>query len=392
MPEGFKISTYEQSSAQSSEPIVPAPIQNTVIEEKPIAETPVIETPAAEKSETVVNNNGELKTVPDEKPKEEVKVETTEIEENTSNFVMPDFGGEKPSENGEVKPPAPETVNWKDVIKSVDRKEILKELGVDEFEINLHEHRQKGGKAEDYFVAKAVDWNKVSDRDMALQSLKNDYPNLDETDIKELFEDTYKQGEFEEDDAKRKGAIKMKADAYKMRQAAIQKQEQFKFPEQTKPNEIDPEQAQLTQQQRDNTIKFFTQHEATQNLINSKRVAINLGEGIKPFNFNIDKPEALVKPMVDSEAWQRVIATNPGEPDKTKLIPDVQKLQRIILAALNPNYERDIYNAGKSAGEKGFVDEGKNAKIPTNKPNVPVKESFKDKWKNPKISTYGAPA
>lgn len=391
----FKMSTYAESSATQAPVETAAPIIETPVVETTKVETPVVEEKKPEISQTVIDKKGGIKNTAVEitKPVEEsATVVETPIEENTSNFSIPDFNT-KPTEEKKSGEPITE-LNWKDALKKADVKEVLKELGLDEFEINLHEHRKRGGKTEDYINAKGIDYSKVSDRDMVLQSLQREYPNLEADDVKELFEDTYKQGDNYDEDDKRRGSIRMKAEAYKIRQSAIERQQQFKITDVAKnTNEIDTvQQQQLAQQRAEQTYKFFTEHEATQNLIKSKRVAINLGEGTKPFNFNVDKPEALVKPMLDSESWQRVIAVNPEEPDKSKLIPDVAKLQRLILQAMNPNYEKDIYNAGKSAGEKGLVDEGKNAVRPITKPSIPNKETFKEAWKNrAKVSTYGTP-
>jgi hypothetical protein len=46
-------------------------------------------------------------------------------------------------------------------------------------------------------------------------------------------------------------------------------------------------------------------------------------------------------------------------------------MQRIILAASNPNYERDLYNYGVAQGKKLLIEEGQNA----GRPNTQIPSS-----------------
>jgi uncharacterized protein (DUF934 family) len=141
--------------------------------------------------------------------------------------------------------------------------------------------------------------------------------------------------------------------------------------------EMQAQQAQQVQQ----ALQFFKEHEATKNLMESKRVAIDLGDNGK-FNFTVDKPENLMAVALDSEKWQRAIAVNPQEADPSKLIPDVAKLQKIALIALNPNYEKDLVNYGKSLGLKTIVEEGQNARRPVGSTPAQPNESFAEAIKN----------
>jgi len=83
---------------------------------------------------------------------------------------------------------------------------------------------------------------------------------------------------------------------------------------------------------------------------------------------------------LDGEKWQRAISVNPQEADPAKLIPDVAKLQKIALVALNPNYEKDLVNYGKSLGLKAIIEEGQNARRPVGsapaQPNESLGEAF----------------
>ena len=190
------------------------------------------------------------------------------------------------------------------------------------------------------------------------------------------------------------GLIQLEADAELVRQKRVTEQKQFQIPDPARTQEANTqamyeEQRKLEIDQSQKIIQFFQEHEATKNLYQSKRVAIDLGDNGK-FNFNIDKPENLMSVALDSEKWQRAISVNPQEADASKLIPDVAKLQKIALVAMNPNYERDLVNYGKSLGLKAIVEEGQNARRPIGNTPAQPNESFAEAIKTrAKVSTLG---
>jgi hypothetical protein len=191
------------------------------------------------------------------------------------------------------------------------------------------------------------------------------------------------------------GLIQLEADAELVRQKRISEQNAFQIPEVATAQEAVELQNRIAEQQKlqaeysQRIIEFFREHEATKSLYESKRVAIDLGDNGK-FNFNIDKPENLMAIALDSEKWQRAISINPQEADVNKLVPDVAKLQKIALVALNPNYEKDLVNYGKSLGLKAIVEEGQNARRPIGSTPAQPNESFAEALKTrAKVSTLG---
>jgi hypothetical protein len=318
--------------------------------------------------------------------KDDTNEAQVEKDENSSSFSIPTYNEDGTLDTTKVKEnPIVASSDWKEELKKADRKEVLKELGYDDFISEFAEFRKNGGDAYKYLEAKAFDWNKVSPQDLVIDDLKSQYPNLTDDKIEKLYQAKYKQSEFASDDDKEIGAIQLEADADLIRNKRIKEQESFQIPQIEKRQEVDNQQAVLEQQRlqeesQKQVLNFFKEHEATKSLIQSKRVAIELGDNGK-FNFNVDKPEVLMDVVLNSEKWQRAIATNPQEADVSKLVPDVSKLQRIALAALNPNYEKDLVNYGKSLGLKAIVEEGQNAKRPIGaKPtqaNETLSESFK---------------
>ena len=320
--------------------------------------------------------------------------EQAPLEDNQSSFSMPSFDEEGDFE-GEESQAAAAFVDWKEELKKANPKDILKELGYDDFLAEFAEFRKNGGDAYKYLEAKAFDWETVNHQDLVLDELKLQYPHLTDDKIEKLYQAKYKQSEYASDDDKEIGAIQLEADAELIRQKRIAEQKTFRIPDVMNSQEVNQFQERMAEQQKienervQQALQFFKEHEATKNLMDSKRVAIDLGDNGK-FNFTVDKPETLMAVALDSEKWQRAIAVNPQEADPSKLVPDVAKLQKIALVALNPNYEKDLVNYGKSLGLKSIVEEGQNARRPIGSTPAQPNESFAEAIKNrAKVGTLG---
>ena len=320
--------------------------------------------------------------------------EQAPLEDNQSSFSMPSFDGEGDFE-GEEGQAAAAVVDWKEELKKANPKDILKELGYDDFLAEFAEFRKNGGDAYKYLEAKAFDWETVNHQDLVLDELKLQYPHLTDDKIEKLYQAKYKQSEYASDDDKEIGAIQLEADAELIRQKRIAEQKTFQIPDVMNSQEVNQFQERMAEQQKieservQQALQFFKEHDATKNLMESKRVAIDLGDNGK-FNFTVDKPETLMAVALDSEKWQRAIAVNPQEADPSKLVPDVAKLQKIALVALNPNYEKDLVNYGKSLGLKSIVEEGQNARRPIGSTPAQPNESFAEAIKNrAKVGTLG---
>lgn len=320
-----------------------------------------------------------------EQGNDQVQGEQAPLEENQASFSMPTFDGE--GNEGEEGEAAANIIDWKEELKKANPKDILKELGYDDFVAEFAEFRKNGGDAYKYLEAKAFDWETVNHQDLVLDELKLQYPHLADDKIEKLYQAKYKLSEYASEEDKEVGLIQLEADAELIRQKRIVEQKAFQIPELSRSQEAIEvqnrmaEQQEIQAQQVQQALQFFKEHEATKNLMESKRVAIDLGDNGK-FNFTVDKPETLMAVALDSEKWQRAIAVNPQEADPSKLIPDVAKLQKIALVALNPNYEKDLVNYGKSLGLKTIVEEGQNARRPVGSTPAQPNESFAEAIKN----------
>jgi hypothetical protein len=368
------MSELEQEQPQEQKPVyrmstgIPMPQDEFVEPAEPIQ---------AESAEPAATNEESSSTV--------VTEPEAQVEENVTAFSMPNFDDEPVETSTEGQASAQvQVADWREELKKSDPKEILKELGYDEFVADFAEFRKNGGDAYKFLEAKAFDWNNVSHTDLVFDELKLQYPNLTDDKIEKLYQARYKQTEFAADEDKEVGLIQLEADAELVRQRRIQEQQQFRIPEVSRPQEVDnqlqyAEQERLLAEQQQQVLQFFREHDATKSLLESKRVAIDLGDNGR-FNFNIDKPENLMAVALDGEKWQRAISVNPQEADPAKLIPDVAKLQKIALVALNPNYEKDLVNYGKSLGLKAIIEEGQNARRPVGsapaQPNESLGEAF----------------
>ena len=320
-------------------------------------------------------------------------------EDGVATFTMPTFGEDATQANASeegVQNTAP--IDWKEEIKKQDRRDVLKAAGLSDFAIDFAEYYEAGNDPYKYLEAKSFDWEKVGDIDVVKNDYKQQYPTFNDQQIDRLIAKKYGfiEGGDEEDNAD--ALLMVKADAHVSRQAKIQQQKAFVIPTVNKPQEAATSQGNIDQliaqqqevaaQEYQNIVKFYQEHEATQNLSQSKRVGVDLGTE-KPFYFNVEKPELVTKAITHGDFWQRITATNPQEADVSKLIPDVAKLQKLVIAAMNPNYEKDIFNYGKSFGLKAIVEEGQNAKRPNGtSPTVP-NDTPQAAWGRAATTTFG---
>jgi hypothetical protein len=269
-----------------------------------------------------------------------------------------------PAEGNNQQSQAPQTFNWKDEIKKVDRKEALKELGLNDFAIELNDHITRGGNPADYLHARSVDYNKISDEDLIKSDLKAKYPNFTPDEISRMYNRKYGVNDTMSDEEKEDVSLEAKAQAYHIRESKIAEQQKFKVPDAIV-LEKDEAYEQWKQNSEQNTQiiermnQFYNSHEATKTLNENKRVTINLGDGVKPFTFKVDKPELITKSMLDGgETYLKLALTDKGE-------PDVARQQLVSLFAFNPSgFIQTIFNYGKSMGVHGKVAEGQNATKP----------------------------
>jgi hypothetical protein len=131
----------------------------------------------------------------------------TQAEENASSFSMPVYGetAEQPTTSAEATAAA--IIDWKNEIKKANPKEILKELGYDDFIAEFAEFRKNGGDAYKYLEAKAFDWGNVTHQELVKDDLKLQYPHLTDDKIERLYQAKYKQSDMAADEDREVGLM-----------------------------------------------------------------------------------------------------------------------------------------------------------------------------------------
>lgn len=355
MAELTTFAALEQKSETQENPSLE---ETTTSQEATTIEDGVIETPQLNEATEVVDES--------QKTAEETEIKSEEkADDNTSAFAL-DLGEEAKVEGEKEKPKEEQkSFSLDEELKKIDKKELLKKAGLSDFEIELNEHISKGGKAEDYIVAKAIDYSQISDEDLVKQDLRKQYPDFTKDEINRLFNRKYGVTDLMDEEEREDRLLELKADGSLKRKQKIEAQKSFKIPdnpilhtdeayESWKKNQ--ESQSQLMEQYRN----YYNTHEATKALNESKRVAINLGEGVAPFNFTIEQPEVITRALTDGGViMNKLTTTQSGE-------PDVEKQQLITLFSFNPKkFVQDIFKYGQSMGvRKELVEEGQNAQRP----------------------------
>lgn len=303
----------------------------------------------------------------------EVTTETAQVveekKEDQLDFNLELGEGTNPTIPTTEEKPTPQVYNWKDELKKVDRKELLKEIGVNDFSVEIDEYIAKGGNPADYIQAKAVDYNNISDEDLIKEDYRRQFPNFTKEEINRLFNRKYGTTEEMDEEEKQDKLLELKADGHIKRQSKITDQQKFKIPEAVIPQTKDEAYEQWRQLQdsqpkmMEQLRSFYADHEATKALNESKKVALNLGENVPPFFINIDQPEAITRGLTDDGTiFRKLTTTQSGE-------PDVVKQQLIMLFSHNPQkFMQGIFNYGQSFGVRNkIVEDGQNAKRPDGK-------------------------
>lgn len=332
-----------------------------------IANEPQVSTTAVDQNGTLEATPPSTKPAPQPEPQpanpsvEPAQPSTEDI--STSSFQIP--GEPEPQPQEPATPAQPQTFNWKDEVKKLNRTEILKELGVTDSAIQVDEHLRNGGKLFDYLHANSVDYNNVSEEDLLKEKYKKQFPNLTQPEVNRLFVRKYGVTEDMTEEEKEDRVLQLKADGYTERQARIEEQKKFKIADNpiihTDEKYEEWKQAQSNYDKTLNEIReFYNSHPATKTLNESKRVTINFGEGVQPFNFSIERPELLTQSLTDGgKMWKQATYTETGE-------PDVAKQQLISLFALNPHQVlMDVFNYGRKIEERKKVEAGQNAQRPS---------------------------
>lgn len=270
-----------------------------------------------------------------------------------------------------VVPPAVPTptlpVDWRKEVKAADHKEVLKELGYNDFAIDLLEYGKKTGDYTPYLEAKTVDYTKMTPEELVRLEIKIANPGMSEKALnfkinKELSDKyfTDRTAYPETSDEAEFGSEQLRLDGEKLRTQFIEKQQSFKPPESKVDTEAAEKAVQL-QQQREQMGNLVLNNEVTVALKTAKSIAF--GEGENSFNFPLPNIEQLV-------ANVQSLLANSEHADLTGV--DLKKLYKNLAINYDPDGFLDLYGKHMRALEfKKIQDELTNAAPPPDGSGTP---------------------
>lgn len=308
---------------------------------------------------TTATNTAETTTTSTQESQSTDTGQAAEIPENEFPFSL---GGESATaEQQNNQEQATTAYDWKQEIGKVDKSELYQHLGLNEFAVKLNDHILNGGKAADFIAMNGIDFDTVPDEDLVLQDMKAKNPNLSGAEVRRKFDRLYGITDDTDEQEKEDKLIDLKSAGYQVRVAKKAEQANYKMPE---PIPVQDEnyvqwQSQVKQQEelKNKITNYYKEHAATKSLKENKRVVINLGEGVAPFNIVMGDNDinALTNKMAESAMYQPPMLTNTGE-------LDVAKHQLVSIFEANPNaFINQIFSYGKRMGLRGVVKEGQNA-------------------------------
>jgi hypothetical protein len=262
---------------------------------------------------------------------------------------------DKKDEPTKADPPPP--TDWKEVLGKVDKTEVLKHLGLDDFEIGLIDYRHKTGDVTPYLEAKSKDWDKVSDVEIMRHNLRSQYPQeleLSEDEYQALMEEEvdarFKLGDAYTDSEKRLGSVKLKTEAAKVRKAL--KEEQAKFAAPTRePAKDQPAKTGPTNEEIAQFHETINSNPATQSLLKDKRLVI--GSEKSPYNYAVE-PEKIIQLVKNPQQFWDLFVNE----DKT---PNLPALFEVIAYAIDSkNFKKAQFDHGVTVGKDEVLDKLQN--------------------------------
>ena len=280
----------------------------------------------------------------DDKLKVDDKVEPPKKKE-AADAVKEDTSDKK-VENADTTP----QFNFDDELKKADKYEVLKKLGLDDFDIGLLKYKEQTGDVTPYLEAKTVDYTKFSDAEMMKRDLRVQYKSLSD----ESFDQLYKQevtdkyildAEIHGVAAAKLGLELLKHKADSIRQSAISEQAKFKAPE----KQVD-DSAQKQQLAYDTKIKEYKEYvndnPATKALLTNKKLVFGTGDA--EFNYTVENPQSLVDTAINPQAIFKDLVNKKGN-------MDAAKFYKVKAYATDPEkIEKMLIDHGKTLGVKEY--------------------------------------
>ena len=197
-----------------------------------------------------------------------------------------------------VVPVEAPSYDWKKELKSVDKKDIFKELGLDDFTIGMLEYKEKAGDLSPYLEVKSVDYVKMSAEDVLKMDMRKANPGMSEKALnfkfnKELSEKYYLDRDTYPDDSEEAeyGVEQLRLDSENKRKELIAQQQAFRAPE-PQPDIATSQREAAEQVVKDDRGKAVLANEHTVALTQSK--SIQFGDGEESFTYPITDADDIV--------------------------------------------------------------------------------------------------
>lgn len=277
-----------------------------------------------------------------------------------------------PTPTPEPRPAQQAAPDWRELIKQQPESEVWKHFGLDEKMINFLTRWKGGEDLKDYLEAVTVDYTKMSPEEVLRRHLMRDFGGLSAEDFEEVYKmkviEQYKLDPdvFDEKDVRR-GRIMLGADADRVRQEFIKRQQDLLLSKPPVPDNSAVEAAaRAEQEQRTKQVEDYHNHVQsnayTKELLNTN--LLKIGEGDRSFNLEVSKPGELLDLLYDPAKWAQKLWNDDGTPNVRK--------QLVIAAVANDDttFFNNLIKHYEMLGAKNVADKIANASEPA--PGTPV--------------------
>lgn len=291
------------------------------------------------------------------------------------------------AEPAKTEPPKVTEKSWQEVLKSQQPETVLRELGFDDNMVKLALGRktidpkmvslidtyETKGDVKEYLEALTTDYTKMSDAEVMKRQLQRDYPEFSKEELDVLYRkkvvEQYKLSEDYTDEERAEGAVLLKADTIKARQALLADQQQkLLTPPPEKAPVVDPVVAQRQQLEQQALSEYHSQldnHPAAKEVLSTGKMS--MGEGENKFYVEFPNPQETFDILKNDEKYGEALAAL--EPNHHLFVTRyIQDPEGVI---------RQIANHFMALGAKKFIDPIDNPSRPAGTQTPPPTPAFK---------------
>lgn len=269
---------------------------------------------------------------------------------------LPEPAAAQPPASEPVVAPEPvPVVDWREQIKTVDKYEAMKELGYDQFTIDLIKYKDTTGDLTPYLQAKTVDYTKMSVEELILTDLRRDNPALSDKALNILKNNELKKYHLDRDefpegsDEAIVGEELLKQKESSLRSKFIKEQQNFVIPE-SPAVDLSKIREEQEKQESQRVYNEVSSHPVTKAFMQNP--VIKIGEGEDSFSYAVPNTQDIVDGAINGITAQK------GDISKTDLKEYFETLAMIsnkqdfltkyadhLRAVEKRNYQREMVNA-----------------------------------------------